>query len=64
VFAQGLRKVCFKHLPVIITVVSSKEEMLRYSIAMKQGHIRGTFGRKDLKYRKNTMIIFWDLMWK
>ncbi len=49
---QGLRNMYFKHLPVIITTVSGKEEMLRYSIAAKQG-LRGTFGWNDLQYRKN-----------
>ena len=47
---QGLKKVYFKHLPVIITTRTSKEEALRYTVATKQGHIRGTFGRKDLQY--------------
>ena len=53
VSTQGLRKVYFKNLPVTITAVSRKEDLLRYSIATKQGHIRGTNGRKDLQYRKD-----------
>lgn len=50
---QGLKKVYFPYLPVIITTVTNKEEIKRYSVATKQGHIRGTYGRKDLQYRKN-----------
>jgi hypothetical protein len=53
VSTQGLKKVYFPHLPVIITAVSYKGETKRYSVATKQGHIRGTYGRKDLQYRKN-----------
>ncbi len=53
VSTQGLKKLYFPYLPVIITTVTNKGETKRYSVATKQGPIRGTHRRCDLPYRKN-----------
>ncbi len=52
VSTQGLKKVYFPHLPVLVTGTSVKGDVTKYTVASKYGYLRGTFVRKDLSHRK------------
>jgi len=53
VSTQGLKKIYFPYLPVMITAVSNKGDCRVYSVASKHGYIRGTFMRDNLQHHKN-----------
>ncbi len=56
VSTQGLKKVSFPHLPVLITGTSMKGDVTKYTVASKFGYLRGTFVRRDLSHRKNYTV--------
>jgi hypothetical protein len=53
VSTQGLKKIYFPYLPVMITAVNNKGDLKVYIMASKHGYIRGTFIRDDLNHHKN-----------
>jgi hypothetical protein len=49
VSTQVLKKICFPHLPVLITGTSTKGSVTKYTVASKHGYLRGIFVRRELQ---------------